>query len=67
MALVGKPAGQTQTVLPMLFENLDKKGINVLTPSLEHSELTFAFLVASADLHTALEVTHVTAFQHQAS
>ena len=67
VALVGKPAGQTQTVLPMLFENLDKKGINVLTPSLEHSELTFAFMVASADLHTALEVTHVTAFQHQAS
>ena len=67
IALVGKPAAHASNVLPRLFENLDKKGINVLTPCLEHSELTFAFMVASPDLYTALEVTHVTAFQNQAS
>ena len=62
VAMVGKPDTQTSSIPPELFKNLDEKGVNVLSSCLEHSDLTFAFMVASADLHTALEVTHATVF-----
>ena len=63
IAMVGKVAKQSTDILTCLMDNLDKRGVNVFTPCLEHSGLTFAYMVASADLHTALEATHVTAFQ----
>ena len=62
VAIVGKPSKQTVGIIPSLYEKLIKKGVNVLTPCLEHSELTLAFMVSSAHLHTALEVAHEASF-----
>ena len=63
IAIVGKQENQAISLLPDLFENLSQKGVNVSISSLEHSELTHTFMVPTADLYTALEVTHRTVFK----
>ena len=63
IAMVGNVAHHPSGILDRLTSNLDKKSISVHTPCLEHAGLTFAYMVATSDLHTALEITHATAFQ----
>ena len=62
IAMVGKVAHQSSAILDELVSNLDKKGISLYTPCTEHAGMTFAYMVATSDLHAALEVTHATAF-----
>ena len=62
IAMVGKIAHRSSAILDKLVSDLDKKGISVYTPCFEHAGLTFAYMVATSDVHTALAVTHAAAF-----
>lgn len=64
VALVGNLAHESLAILPDLCNLLERKGIAILASSLEHSGLTFAFMVESAYLQTALKVAHTAAIEN---